>query len=167
MSTKRARAFDPDWVIAPSESLREWLDHSGVKTVRIAASAAGAERKERAAQLIQDVLDRKPLTAEHAHALAQASFIPAQFWLNLEQQLPGRPGRGKEGRVRWTIITLLSSRKASARRSYRTTSAPAAVAVSTLPTGSTLDTTTLRSWSTRSTCALSWTTSKAEPRPPR
>ena len=84
MSAKRKTyAFDPDWVFAPAASLQEWLDHNGL-SVRTAAACAGKEYKEYVASLLQDVLNRKPLTNEHALALARCTRIPVGFWVNLE-----------------------------------------------------------------------------------
>lgn len=84
MPKRKLYEFDPDWVIAPSETLREWIDKMGLRTVQVAAACAGKERKEYVAQLLQDVLDRKPLTNEHALALQLVTSVSAQFWCNYE-----------------------------------------------------------------------------------
>ena len=80
--------FDPDWTIAPGETLREWMDDNGmtVRTLAAGSIAFGprAVTKVRAAALIQEVLDRKPLTAEHATTLARGTGVPTYFWLNME-----------------------------------------------------------------------------------
>jgi hypothetical protein len=78
--------FRPDWCIAPAEHLREWMEDNGVKPRLIAAIWSGRdeERKTAALALVQDVLDRKPLTETHAAVLARGTFIPARFWLGLE-----------------------------------------------------------------------------------
>jgi len=80
--------FRPDWVIAPSETLAEWMRENGM-TVRVFAASAvwlgpKSVTKDQVAQLTQDVLDRKPLTAVHAQALARGTGISVNFWLNLE-----------------------------------------------------------------------------------
>jgi hypothetical protein len=78
--------WQPDWCIAPAEHLREWMEDNGVKPRLIAAIWSGRdeERKTAALALVQDVLDRKPLTETHAAVLARGTFIPARFWLGLE-----------------------------------------------------------------------------------
>lgn len=85
MSTEPA-PFNPDWTIAPSETLREWISQNGL-TIRIASVSAadGHVTKDRAALLLAEVMEREPLTAEHADALERATKIPAQTWLNLER----------------------------------------------------------------------------------
>ncbi len=80
---RKVYAFDPDWVVAPAASLQEWLDANGLDA-RIAAACVGQEYKAYVAALLQDVLDRKPLTNEHALALARCTQIPMGFWINLE-----------------------------------------------------------------------------------
>lgn len=80
--------FRPDWTIAPSETLREWMDDNGMN-VRVLASSAvwlgpKSVSKDAAAVHIQDVLDRKPLTAAHAMTLARGTGIDVRFWLALE-----------------------------------------------------------------------------------
>lgn len=78
------RKFDPDWVIAPSETLKEWMDEMGMFPKAIATAAVGRERSEEALVLVNEVLERKPLTRDHARVLARATGISEQFWLNYE-----------------------------------------------------------------------------------
>ena|SRR6266704_4201432 len=80
--------FKPDWVIAPSETLAEWMHENGM-SVRVFAAGAVAPgprpvTRERAAELVRDVLNRRPLTAEHAACLARGTGVSAEFWLNYE-----------------------------------------------------------------------------------
>lgn len=90
----KAREFDPDWVIAPSECLREWLDSNGLSP-QVASAVAGKEHKAHVAELLQDVLDRKPLTDMHALALNRVTSISAQFWLNFEHNYRAGLAAGK------------------------------------------------------------------------
>ena len=80
--------FDPDWTIAPGATLREWMDDNGmtVRTLAVSSRALGPRTvtKDAAEALIREVLDRKPLTAEHATTLARGTRVPTYFWLNME-----------------------------------------------------------------------------------
>ena len=68
-----AHEFSPDWCLAPSVTLREWLKENGL-SVRTAAACA-SRRPDR---------DRKPLTREHAELLHVVTRVSVQFWLNYE-----------------------------------------------------------------------------------
>jgi hypothetical protein len=72
--------------IAPAETLREWMQENGVHARLIATACAGRDegRRDAARRLVDDVLDRQPLTEIHAAVLARGTFIPARFWLALE-----------------------------------------------------------------------------------
>ena len=71
--------------MAPSALLSEWIKESGVRPYLIAACwSRDRERKDAAQALVQEVLDRKPLTEDHAAVLERGTFIPARFWLALE-----------------------------------------------------------------------------------
>lgn len=61
--------FEPDWTIAPAATLQEWMEEHDV--------ILPDER-------MQEVLDRKPLTPQHAGLLELRTGIPARFWLALE-----------------------------------------------------------------------------------
>ena len=52
-------------------------------------------RKQIAVAAITEVLDRKPLTADHAKMLAHGTLIPARFWLALEDSYRARLAAGK------------------------------------------------------------------------
>jgi hypothetical protein len=77
-------AFRPDWCLSPAATLREWMDVNGVSTRLIATASVRREDRDAATQMIQDVLDRKPLTEKCAEILARGTFVPARFWLALE-----------------------------------------------------------------------------------
>lgn len=78
--------FNPGWTIAPAATLREWMSENGlsVSVLATASRTYWAEDKEELARLIQEVLDRKPLTARHAQVLARGTGISTYFWLNYE-----------------------------------------------------------------------------------
>lgn len=63
--------FKPDWCMAPSETLREWFREAG----SVVPDSI----------MIREVLERKPLTSEHAGMLEACTGVTAQFWLNLER----------------------------------------------------------------------------------
>jgi hypothetical protein len=77
-----ANEWQPNWTIAPSDTLDDWFGESG-----LTASDAAARCDERAvaAKLaIRDVLERKPLTQYHADLLAEVTGISARLWLKRE-----------------------------------------------------------------------------------
>lgn len=76
-----------NWCLAPSATLREWMEDNGVKARLIATAWAGRdnERRAEALRMVEEVLDRKPLTEAHAAVLERGTFIPARFWLALER----------------------------------------------------------------------------------
>lgn len=84
--TTEFHPFTPDWCIAPSGTLKEWMEENGVRPGTIAAACAGRdkERYDAAKRMAEEVLARKPLTADHAAVLERGTFVPARFWLALE-----------------------------------------------------------------------------------
>lgn len=74
-------SFDPDWVIAPGATLREWrLEHN--LGVRPAATTCG--RMD--AATYTDIEDgKRKITREIAAQLERGTCIPATLWLNLER----------------------------------------------------------------------------------
>jgi plasmid maintenance system antidote protein VapI len=76
--------FDPDWTVAPAASLADIMRERNL-TAHLMAGAVDAWHHDHAAQLIEDVLARRPLGAEHATILAAALGTSVQFWLNYER----------------------------------------------------------------------------------
>lgn len=76
--------FTPDWCLAPSAALREWLEENGLSVRTAAACAAKRPDRDVAAAMIQEVLDRKPLTQRHAELLHCVTRVSTQFWLKYE-----------------------------------------------------------------------------------
>lgn len=77
--------FNPDWCVAPAEMLAEWMREHGLTRGMLARRCGRGEADVKAALLIRDVLDRKPLLEAHAEMLAQGTDVSARFWLNLER----------------------------------------------------------------------------------
>jgi plasmid maintenance system antidote protein VapI len=72
--------FDPDWVISPGETLRDWMEEHRF-SVRVTATLCGLEQA-----IITGVLNATvPLSERTAHRLAAGTGIPAKLWLNLER----------------------------------------------------------------------------------
>ena len=77
--------FAPNWCLAPSETLKDWLSENGMSARVLSVACGGKQNKPAALALITDVLERKPLTEVHAACLARGTQVPARFWLALEQ----------------------------------------------------------------------------------
>jgi plasmid maintenance system antidote protein VapI len=72
--------WDPDWVISPGETLRDWMEENHL-SVRVTAKLCVMEPGE-----LQRVLNAKRrITPTVAAKLAAGTNIPAQLWLNLER----------------------------------------------------------------------------------
>lgn len=74
----------PDWCIAPSATLEEWMTEHHTDVPVLAETAAGQQKARDAARQIRAVLDRHPLTEAHARVLEAGTAIPARMWLALE-----------------------------------------------------------------------------------
>lgn len=74
--------FDPDWTIAPGETLREWREENKLGTKAAATTCAGMARGRYEA--IES--GQEKITADIAAALAHGTGIPATLWLNLERR---------------------------------------------------------------------------------
>jgi plasmid maintenance system antidote protein VapI len=75
-----AVSFDPDWVVKPGETLREWIDENHL-TVRAVAGMCGRMKPDR----LQRIIDGKQrITRDDARRLQAATNIPATLWLKLE-----------------------------------------------------------------------------------
>jgi plasmid maintenance system antidote protein VapI len=74
-------AFDPDWCVAPGETLREWIEESGL-SVRSTATICGRMPVERMEAIIAG---DEPITDVDAEALAHGTGIPDRHWLALER----------------------------------------------------------------------------------
>jgi len=78
--------FDPDWCMAPSAVLEEVLEDYGMSVATLAKHcASGYLTDGMAALLLQEVLDRKPLTELHAETIARGTGTAVSLWLGLER----------------------------------------------------------------------------------
>lgn len=83
--------FDPDWTIAPGETLREWIEENGL-SVRSTATACGRMDPDR----LQGIIDaQEEITEDDASRLHAGTMIPARLWLNLERRYRQDLQRGK------------------------------------------------------------------------
>lgn len=82
---------DPDWVVAPGDTLREWIEENGL-TVRSTAIGCGHMHPDR----LQRIIDGKQrITRDDAARLQAGTQIPARLWLNLERALRAGLKAGK------------------------------------------------------------------------
>jgi plasmid maintenance system antidote protein VapI len=74
-----SKPFDPDYVVAPGETLREWFDDVGLP-LSVAALYGIDERT------LQRIFDGKQkITPAIAQRLCNLTHVGAPFWLALEQ----------------------------------------------------------------------------------
>ena len=82
--TAEAHEFRPDWTIAPASMLRFYLDENHLSLRVALAGTVNYHRRDEAVAMLEQVLDKQPLTDRHANLLGDATGIPAQFWLTFE-----------------------------------------------------------------------------------
>lgn len=83
--------FDPDWVISPGETLREWMEENGL-SLRVTAMCCAQMDPAR----LRGILDgKRKITTDAAHRLAHGTGIPARLWLNLERAFRQGLAEGK------------------------------------------------------------------------
>jgi HTH-type transcriptional regulator / antitoxin HigA len=81
MATKHARAFSPEYCVAPGETLRETLDTLGLSQADL------AERTGRPKKTINEIIQAKAaITPETALQFERVLGVPASLWINLEHQ---------------------------------------------------------------------------------
>jgi hypothetical protein len=88
-----ANEWHPDWTIAPSDILGEWLQEK-----RLTARGAAARCADPDATMLamRDVYAREPLTQRHAELLAETTNVPARLWLNAEKTYRGDLAAGRK-----------------------------------------------------------------------
>lgn len=80
-SPEPTERFDPDWVVKPGETLKEWIEENGL-TVRSTATTCGRMDPDR----LQRIIDGKQrITHTDAARLAHGTGISERLWLNLER----------------------------------------------------------------------------------
>jgi plasmid maintenance system antidote protein VapI len=85
-------SFDPDWVVAPGETLRDCLAEIDVVPPEQLARAAGISRRVLARLLAGD----EPITEDLAERIARMTAVPARMWLALEHNYRVGLAAGKE-----------------------------------------------------------------------
>jgi len=86
-------AWNPDWVVAPGETLKEWREDYAHLPAGAAAKACGRMPLD----LYQRVESGDAhITDEIAGALAHGTSIPAYLWLNLERAYRAGLAEGKK-----------------------------------------------------------------------
>lgn len=83
--------FNPDWVVHPGETLREWRQGTGLPSRAAAVACAGMP------PALYDRVESgdEPITPVIADALAHGTGIPATLWLNLERIFRAGLAEGK------------------------------------------------------------------------
>lgn len=81
MSRRQNLPFDPDWVIAPGATLRDWREENRLGPKAAATACA------RMPQDLYEAIEKgnRRITRTIAEALAHGTGIPASLWLNLER----------------------------------------------------------------------------------
>lgn len=96
--------FDPDWCIAPSETLRNFLSemvpmpqfHMSIGVLAVAWGGRNNEHHDFAKQRLQEIIDRVPLTEEHYAVASRCTGTPAVLWRNLERNYRVALAAGKQ-----------------------------------------------------------------------
>jgi HTH-type transcriptional regulator / antitoxin HigA len=70
--------FDPDWVVAPGETLAEWFESIGLP--KSVARQYGIPDE----QLEKILAGEEPIDEALAQRLCNLTFVGAPFWLNME-----------------------------------------------------------------------------------
>lgn len=87
--------FDPDWVISPGETLRDWMRENGFVLGDRVLLKPLATTCSMTPEQLQRILDGKPLGQVAACKLQQGTGIPARLWLNLERAFRQGLAEGK------------------------------------------------------------------------
>lgn len=88
--------YDPDYVVAPGETLREWLETNGLTARTLAAGCGPREHRQDITERIQGVLDRKPLDGLTALVLSRGTGISVGFWVAFEHNYRTGLAAGKK-----------------------------------------------------------------------
>lgn len=84
--------FDPDWVVAPGDTLADWFEATGLPTII-------SERYDiRGVTLGRILLGQEEITPEIAQKLCNMTMIGAPFWLALEHNFRVGLAAGKTWR---------------------------------------------------------------------
>jgi hypothetical protein len=91
---RKTYKFDPDYVVATAEILKEWLEYNGL-SVRVAVARLPREERLLAAGYLENVLADKPFTQRTAEVLARVTDISVGFWMNFEHDYRSGLAAGK------------------------------------------------------------------------
>jgi plasmid maintenance system antidote protein VapI len=87
----RRFGFNPDWVVHPGSTLREWREENHLPASAAAMACAGMPLV-----LYRGVeAGSEPITENVAAGLAHGTGIPATLWLNLERIFRAGLAQGK------------------------------------------------------------------------
>lgn len=79
MMTKERHPFQPQYAVAPGETLKETLEHVGMSQAELALRTDLSEKH------VSELANAKaPITADTASRLETVLGIPASFWMNME-----------------------------------------------------------------------------------
>lgn len=81
MKAKKQYEFQPDYAVAPGETLREVIESLGMTQKKLAARADLTEQS-----LNRILKGEQPISYETANRLEFVTGVPARFWNNLEAQ---------------------------------------------------------------------------------
>lgn len=81
MKAKERLTFEPDYAVAPGETLREVMESLGMNLKELAHRTGLTEQT-----LIRIFKGEQPITFETANRLELVTGVPAKFWNNLEAQ---------------------------------------------------------------------------------
>lgn len=93
----REHKWDPDYVVAPGETLREWMDENGLTTPSILAAGCGPRSQKGAlVALIEGVLAKQPFDEMTARVLEQGTGVSVGFWMAMEHNYRTGLAAGKK-----------------------------------------------------------------------
>lgn len=90
--------WNPDWVISPGETLRDWMEENGFVSgkrllVKPVATACGRMPVERLERILSG---KQRITTVDAAKLAAGTGISPRLWLNLERAFRQGLAEGKK-----------------------------------------------------------------------
>jgi len=88
---KTTYPFEPDYAVAPGETLTETLDSLGMSQAELALRTGLTE-----VSINRIIKGAQPITAETASKLELVTGVPASMWNNLEAQYRGQLAKIEE-----------------------------------------------------------------------
>jgi plasmid maintenance system antidote protein VapI len=87
-------SFDPDWVVAPAETLREWLEEHNLTPEVLAVACGGKAHETTSMAHIKAVLSREPMSELTAMIIAIGTQTSWRMWLAMEHNYRAGLARG-------------------------------------------------------------------------